>query len=110
MTDSPQPATLSKFKERLKWLASILLALMIVCCGCGFFITTGLVARGELTTTALGTDFRWWTITSQPQTGVGFQRSYAVQRDGRSCMHFDVTFVLWKPSLAIDNTAYDNCE
>jgi hypothetical protein len=109
MTDSSQPAPSSKTKERLKWIASILLALMIVCCGCGFFITTGLVARGELTTTALGTDFRLWTITGQ-QTGVGFQRSYSVQRDGRSCTHFDVTFVLWKPSLAIDNTSYDNCE
>ena len=107
MADSRRAPSL--VKERLKWIASILLALMIVCCGCGFFITTGLVARGELTTTALGTDFRLWTITSQQQTGVGFQRSYAVQRDGRSCTHFDVTFVLWKPSVAIDNTAYDEC-
>jgi hypothetical protein len=110
MTDSPQPATPSKTRERLKWLASILLALMIVCCGCGFFITTGLVARGELTTSALGTDFRLWTITNPQQAGVGFQRSFGVQRDGRSCTHFDVTFILWKPNLSIDNTAYDNCE
>ncbi len=107
MSDAPQPP--SRLKERLKWIVSLLLAVSVVCCGCGFFITTGLVARGELTASALGTDFRLWTITSQQQTGVGFQRSYGVQRDGRACTHFDVTFVLWKPGWAIDNTSYDEC-
>ena len=99
----------SKSKERLKWIVPILLALMIVCLGCFSFFSIGLVARGELTASVLGMDLRLWSINERAQTGVAMQRSYGVQRSGQTCTHFDITFLLWKPSLSIDNKAYDDC-
>jgi hypothetical protein len=107
MSDSSHSS--ARLRERLKWIASLLLAVSVVCCGCGFFITTGLVARGELTANILGTDFRLWSINSQQQTGLGLQRSYRVQREGRSCAHYDVSLFAWKPALALDNVSYDDC-
>ena len=105
------PATIPlKWKERLKWLAPIGLAMLVVCVGCFMCLTVGLVARGELTTSALGTDVRLWSVNEPNQTGVGLQRSYTVQNHGQTCVHFDVTFLLWKPKLSIDNLAYDNCQ
>ena len=106
-TDSPLPASA---KERLKWLVPIFLAMIVVCLGCFCFLSIGLVARGELTASALGTDFRLWAINDRAQTGVALQRSYGVQQNNRACVHFDVTFLLWKPSLSIDSKAYDDCE
>ena len=108
MIDTPQPQ--SKFKERLKWILPIGLAMLVVCVGCCMCLTVGLVARGELTTSALGTDFRLWSVNQPNQTGVGLQRSYRVQNHGQTCVHFDVTFLLWKPTLSIENLAYDNCQ
>ncbi len=109
MTGTPQPSPASQFKERLKWIASILLAASVVCCGCGFFVTTGLVARGELTASFLGTDLRLWRINANQQVGLGLQRSWGVQRDNRSCIHYDVTFVFWRPGVSIENSAYEDC-
>jgi hypothetical protein len=109
MTDSLRP-TPNSARERLKWLGPILLGLMVVCAGCFCFFSIGLVSRGELTASVLGTDFRLWAINDRAQTGVALQRSYGVQKTDKVCTHFDVTFVLWKPSLSIDNKAYDDCQ
>ncbi len=81
----------------------------VVCVGCFFFLVIGLVSRGELTASAVGTDFRLWSINDRTQTGVALQRSYGVQQADKACTHFEVTFLLWKPSLSIDNKAYDDC-
>jgi hypothetical protein len=109
MNDST-PTNSSRSKERLKWLAPIALGMMVVCLGCFCFFSIGLVSRGELTASALGTDFRLWTINDRAQTGVALQRSYGVQQADRACKHFDVTFLLWKPSLSVDSKAYDDCQ
>jgi hypothetical protein len=90
-------------------MVPIILAMMVVCVGCFFFLAIGLVSRGELTTSAMGTDFRLWSINDRAQTGVALQRSYAVQRAAKPCEYFDVTFLIWKPSLSIDNKSYDDC-
>jgi hypothetical protein len=110
MNEEPALKTPSKFKERLKWIAPILLAMMVVCVGCFFFLAAGLVARGELTTGVLGTNLRLWAITERQQTGVGLQRSFEFQRAAQTCTHFDVTLLLWRPNLSIENHGYDNCE
>ena len=110
MRDRSTPDTSSKFKERLKWIAPILLAMMVVCVGCFFFLAAGLVARGELTTGVLGTNVRLWSINERRQTGVGLQRSFEFQRETKACTHTDVTLLLWRPSLSIENLGYDNCE
>ena len=108
-TTQPADQSVSKFKEILKWAAPIALAILVVCVGCFFFLAAGLVARGELTTSILGTEFRLWPINEKTQTGVGLQRSFGVQREGQVCAHFDVTFLFWRPSLSIENVAYDDC-
>lgn len=108
MTDSPSPVSNSA-RERLKWLGPIFLGMLVVCLGCFCFFSIGLVSRGELAASVLGTDFRLWTITDRSQTGVALERSFGVQQADRACRHFDVTFLLWKPSLSIDNKAYDDC-
>jgi hypothetical protein len=108
MTEEQLPL-LSKFRERLKWIVPVILAIMLVCFGCFFFVAVGLVARGELTTSALGTDFRLWSINDRTQTGVGFQRSFGVRQNDKPCTHFDITFLLWKPGLTMDNKSYDDC-
>ncbi len=96
-------------KERLLWVASLLLALLVACSGCGFFLTAGLVARGELTAQVLGADLRLWAIRESRQTGLGFDWAYEAPQNGRACLHHTVTLLLWKPSLSLDNIAYDDC-
>ncbi len=105
----PQPALLSKSKEPLKWAASILLALVVACSGCGFFLTVGLVARGELTAEVLGIELRLWAIREKKETGLGLDRSHEVLQPDRRCIHHDVTLLLWKPALDLQNIAYDDC-
>jgi hypothetical protein len=83
--------------------------MMVVCVGCFFFLAIGLVSRGELATSALGTDLRLWSINDRTQAGVALQRSYTVQQADKQCEHFDVTFLIWKPNLSIDNKSYDDC-
>jgi len=102
------PST-SRTKERLKWIAPIGLALLVVCMGCFFFFAIGLTARGELTTSIAGTDFRLWTISERRQSGVALQRTYPVQRDSQTCTRADVTFFFWRPALSIENVTSDNC-
>ena len=99
----------SRARERLKWIAPIGLALLVVCMGCFFFFAIGLTARGELTASVAGTDFRLWAISDRRQSGVGLQRTYPIQRDGQSCTRVDVTFFFWRPALSIDNVTSDNC-
>ncbi len=110
MLDEESPPTPQfQRKERLKWIASLLLAILVACSGCGFFFTVGLVARGELTANVLGTDLRLWAINAGPQTGVGFSREVRIQQVYYSCSQNYITIVLWKPRLNIDNVVYDNC-
>lgn len=108
MTEASLPGS-SKFRERLKWIVPVGLALLVVCVGCFSCLAIGLVSQGELTTTALGTDFRLWSIDDQSGTGVALQRSYGTRQTAKPCTHYDVTFLLWKPSLSIDNKSYDDC-
>ena len=96
-------------KEKLLWLASLLLALLVVCSGCGFFFTVGLMSRGELTADVLGTEVRLWRINAKSEVGLGFDRTFEFRRDDRSCTQHYTTILLWKPALAIDNLAYDDC-
>ena len=103
------PSPRAKRKEQLQWLASLLLALLVVCSGCGFFFTVGLVARGELTADVLGTDLRLWRIAEKREIGLGFDRAFEVRREDRSCTQHYTTILLWKPALSIDNLAYDDC-
>ncbi len=103
------PSPRAKRKDRLLWLASLLLALLVACSGCTFFFAAGLVARGELTANMLGTDLRLWAIREKTGTGLGFDRSYGTQQGDRVCQRHAVTILLWKPSLSIDNLAYDDC-
>ncbi|HZY40740.1 MAG TPA: hypothetical protein VFF59_01940 [Anaerolineae bacterium] len=107
MTSAGRPT--SRARERLKWIAPIGLALLVVCMGCFFFFAIGLTARGEMTTSVGGTDFRVWPISERPKTGVGLQRTYRIQRDGQTCTRVDVTFFFWRPALSIDNVTSDNC-
>ena len=102
------PST-SRLKERLKWLAAIGLAVMVLCMACGTFFGIGLVARGELTASMLGANFRIWTISSRAESGLGLQRSYRIRHEDTACTHFEVTFLLWKPALSIENVGYDDC-
>ena len=107
MSDLPRPT--ARRGERLKWLAAVGLAVMVTCMACGTFFGIGLIARGELTASVLGADVRVWAISSRAQSGLGLQRSYAVVREGAACTHFEVAFLLWRPTIAIDNVGYDDC-
>ena len=109
MVDELLVASSTTKKERLKWIASLLLAIVVACSGCSFFLTVGLVARGELTARVLNADLRLWAIHAQRETGLGFDRAFEIRREDRSCTQHITTIVLWKPALAIDNTAYDDC-
>jgi hypothetical protein len=104
-----QPSPSTKRKEQLLWLASLLLALAVVCSGCGFFFTVGLMSRGELTANVLGADLRLWRITAKHEAGLGFDRAFEFRRDARSCTQHYTIILLWKPALAIDNLAYGDC-
>jgi len=105
----PQPRPTSKRRETLIWIASLLLAVFVACSGCGFFLTAGLVARGELTANVLGTELRLWAIREKQDTGLGLDRSYGTSQTDRVCTHHNVTILLWKPALSLDNVAYDDC-
>ena len=105
----PQSSPRTARKEKLLWLASLLLALLVLCGGCGFFFAVGLMSRGELTANLLGADVRLWRISEKRDTGLGFDRAFEIRREDRSCTQHYTTILLWKPALAIDNLAYDDC-
>jgi hypothetical protein len=107
--EEPQPSPHAKRKEKLFWLASLLLALIVVCSGCGFFFTVGLMSRGELTANVLGADLRLWRIVEKREVGLGFDRAFEFRKEDQSCMQHYTILLLWKPALAIDNLAYDDC-
>jgi hypothetical protein len=107
--EEPQPAPRNKRKEKLLWLASLLLALIVVCSGCGFFFTVGLMSRGELTASVLGADIRVWRIVAKREVGLGFDRVFEIRRDDRTCTQHYTTILLWRHSLSVDNQAYDDC-
>ena len=107
--EEPQPSLRAKRNEKLLWIASLLLALLVVCSGCGFFFTIGLMSRGELTASVLGAELRLWRINAKSEVGLGFDRTFEFRRDDRSCTQHYTTILLWKPALAIDNLAYDDC-
>ena len=107
--EEPQPSPRTKRKEKLLWLASLLLALLVACCGCGFFFTIGLMSRGELTANVLGADWRLWRIAEKSQVGLGFDRAFEIHKEDRSCAQHYTLILLWKPALTIDNLAYDDC-
>ena len=107
--EEPQSSPRAKRKAQLLWLASLLLALFVVCSGCGFFFTVGLMSRGELTASVLGTDLRLWRITAKREVGLGFDRAFEFRRDDRSCTQHYTLILVWKPALAIDNLTYDDC-
>ena len=109
MTDEPHMASSTNKKERLKWIASLLLAIVVACSGCSFFLTVGLVARGELTARVLNAEVRVWAINAQRKTGLGLDRAFEIRTTDRACTQHYTTIVLWKPALAIDNVAYDDC-
>ncbi len=100
---------LPKRKEKLLWLASLVLALLVACSGCGFFFAVGLMSRGELTANVLGADLRLWRIAEKSAVGLGFDRAFAIRQEDRSCTQHYTLLVLWKPSLLIDNLAYADC-
>ena len=107
--EGPQPSPRAKRQEKLLWLASLLLALIVMCSGCGFFLTVGLMSRGELTANVLGADVRLWRINEKRATGLGLDRVFEIHREDRSCTQHYTTLLLWKPGLSIDNLAYDDC-
>ena len=86
MADEPHVVSSTNKKERLKWIASLLLAIVVACSGCSFFLTVGLVARGELTARVLNADVRLWAINAQRETGLGFDRAFEI-RTHRSSVH-----------------------
>ncbi len=105
----PQPTLRARRTERLQWIASLLLALLVACSGCSFFLTAGLVARGELTAHVLGAELRLWAIRERRETGLGLDRAYGAAQTDRACTHHAVTILLWKPALSLENVAYDDC-
>ena len=107
--EESQPSPRAKRKEKLLWLASLFLALLVVCSGCGFFFTVGLLSRGELTANVLGTDLRLWRIADKRDVGLGFDRVFEIRKEDQSCTQHYTLILLWKPALAIDNLAYDDC-
>lgn len=107
--EASQPTPRARRKEKLGWIASLLLALLVTCSGCSFFLTAGLVARGELTAQVLGAELRLWAVREKRETGLGFDRAYEAAQNDRICVHHDVTILLWKPALSLENVAYDDC-
>jgi hypothetical protein len=107
--EEPQPLPRAKRKETLLWLAALLLALIVVCSGCGFFFTVGLMSRGELTANVLGADLRLWRIVEKREVGLGFDRAFEIRKEDQSCTQHITILLLWKPTLAIDNLAYADC-
>jgi hypothetical protein len=103
-----QPPT-TRRKEKLLWLAALFLALIVVCSGCGFFFTVGLMSRGELTANVLGADWRLWRITEKREVGLGFDRAFEIRQADQSCTQHYTILLLWKPAFTIDNLAYDDC-
>ena len=103
------PSSRVKRKEKLLWLASLFLASIVVCSGCGFFFTIGLMSRGELTASVLGAELRLWRIVEKHEVGLGFDRAFEIRQEDQSCMQHYTAILLWKPALTIDNLAYADC-
>ena len=108
LPDQPSPPRATR-REKLLWLVSLLLALLVMCSGCGFFLTVGLMSRGELTANVLGANLRLWRIAGKPETGLGFDWAFEIHPADRSCTQHDTLILLWKPTLSIENLAFNDC-
>jgi len=86
MTDEEaQPSSRSRRKERLKWIASLLLGAARRVQRLRILLLGGLVARGELTARVLNADVRLWAINTQRETGLGIDRAFEIHPADRSC-------------------------
>jgi hypothetical protein len=111
MRDSPRPTQpVSRWRERLGWLVPIALAVITVCAGCFMLFAFALTSRGELQTSALGSDWRVWQLQASGTNGVGISQSTAFTSSaGQSCRHTLTWLITWRPELLIDAHAYDDC-
>ena len=71
----------------------------------------GLTARGELTASALASDWRVWQLREQGTNGIGVSQTYAAdQPAAEACRRTRVWLIVWRPALRIETAEYDDCE
>jgi len=111
MPETPAaPSPTSKRRERLAWIASIALAVLVVCTGCFMLFAFALTARGELTASLLGSEWRVWQLQQQGTSGIGVsQTGETAATADPPCRHTRVWLIMWQPSLKIEMTEYDEC-
>jgi hypothetical protein len=100
----------SKRRERLAWLAPIALALLVVCSGCFMLFAFALTARAELEVSLLGSEWRVWQLQETGTSGLGVSQASPFSESGRDCRYLRVWLIVWRPSLSIENRAYEECD
>ncbi len=112
MTEAPQPAkSPPKWRAWLGWLASIGLAVIVVCSGCFMLFALALTAQGELEVSALGSDWRVWPLQAKGTNGIGVAQTYAYTSDaGQACRATTNWLLTWRPALQVEKIDEVSCE
>jgi len=110
MSESAPAQPARKWRDRLGWIASCGLAMIVVCTGCFMLFAFALAARGELETAALGSDWRVWQLQDKNTNGIGVSQSSAFTSSmGQTCHATRVWLITWKPQAQIETRVYDEC-
>ena len=99
-----------KWRNRLAWAAPVGLALVVVCSGCFMLFAFAITARGELTASALGSDWRVWQLQEKSTNGLGVSQTSGLASDaGHACRRTRVWLITWRPRLQVETSVYDDC-
>ena len=99
-----------KWRNRLAWAAPVGLALVVVCSGCFMLFAFAITARGELTASALGSDWRVWQLQQKNTNGLGVSQTSGSAPDaGPACRRTRGWLITWRPTFQVETSIYDDC-
>ncbi len=97
-------------RRRLETAISLFLALAVVGVGCGTCLLGTLAARGDLSWTMGGAQYRLWLIREREGVGLALSQTTAYRDpEGRLCQRTAVWFWLWAPRMGLQRVNYEEC-
>lgn len=97
-------------RRRLETAISFFLALAVVGVGCGICLLGTLTARGDLSWTIGGAQYRLWLIREREGAGLALSHTTTYSNpEGLPCQRTAVWFWLWVPRMSLQQVDYEEC-
>ncbi len=97
-------------RRRLETAISLFLALAVIGVGCGICLLGTLAARGDLSWTIGGAQYRLWLIREREGVGLALSQTTAYQNpESRLCQRTNVWFWLWAPRMSLQQVNDEEC-